>query len=197
MPRAGIEHQLIVDTAMEMIQKNGYHSLSLREVAAKIGIKPASIYNHVKGIDEIRLEVAKKVASDINHTIETAIQGLDREEAFKQAIKAYRDYALKNEELYKAMIRMPKDDPHVTFKVGLESFQAIRELIFNEYQLDRVQRVTIMRALRSEIHGYVELQQLTFFNVDSDSIDMSYDLIVQKYLDILLESERKYIEKGI
>jgi TetR/AcrR family transcriptional regulator, cholesterol catabolism regulator len=48
----------ILDAATELFYEKGYHATSMREVAAVVGIKAASVYNHFSGKEEILFEIA-------------------------------------------------------------------------------------------------------------------------------------------
>jgi AcrR family transcriptional regulator len=48
----------IRDAATELFYEKGYHGTSMREIAAHVGIKPASLYNHFAGKQDILYEIA-------------------------------------------------------------------------------------------------------------------------------------------
>jgi AcrR family transcriptional regulator len=47
----------IRDTATELFYEKGYHATSMREVAAAVGIKAASVYNHFSSKEDILFEI--------------------------------------------------------------------------------------------------------------------------------------------
>ncbi|HEX5192143.1 MAG TPA: TetR/AcrR family transcriptional regulator [Solirubrobacteraceae bacterium] len=48
----------IRDVATELFYEKGYHGTSMREIAAYVGIKPASLYNHFASKHDILYEIA-------------------------------------------------------------------------------------------------------------------------------------------
>lgn len=44
---------LIFQTAVDMFAKRGYDSVSMRDIASAVGIKPASIYNHFESKEQL------------------------------------------------------------------------------------------------------------------------------------------------
>jgi AcrR family transcriptional regulator len=48
----------IRDVATELFYKKGYHGTSMREIAGHVGIKPASLYNHFAGKQDILYDIA-------------------------------------------------------------------------------------------------------------------------------------------
>jgi len=47
----------ILDTALELIIEDGFNNLSMRRIAAKLGITATTIYNYVTGKDELNLMI--------------------------------------------------------------------------------------------------------------------------------------------
>lgn len=45
--------QKILEESLKLFSQNGYEGVSMREIAAAVGIKGASIYNHFKGKEDI------------------------------------------------------------------------------------------------------------------------------------------------
>lgn len=50
--------QRILDAATALFYEKGYHGTSMREVAAAVGIKPASLYNHYPGKEDLLFRIA-------------------------------------------------------------------------------------------------------------------------------------------
>lgn len=49
--------QLIFNAAVDLFSLKGYHNVSVREIAEKVGIKPASIYNHYASKEAILADI--------------------------------------------------------------------------------------------------------------------------------------------
>jgi len=52
----------ILNSALELFAKNGYHGTSIREIAESVGIQKSSIYNHFSGKKAIFLELFQELA---------------------------------------------------------------------------------------------------------------------------------------
>lgn len=65
---SGIAKQDIVKEALAQIDKHGLAEFSVRDVAAKLGVYPASIYWHVASKDGLLAEVANLVMADVAPT---------------------------------------------------------------------------------------------------------------------------------
>jgi TetR/AcrR family transcriptional regulator, cholesterol catabolism regulator len=57
LPTNGSTATRILDAATELFYEKGYHATSMREVAAVVGIKAASVYNHFASKEEILFEI--------------------------------------------------------------------------------------------------------------------------------------------
>ena len=47
MAKKGLTKEIIVNTALEQIEKNGLLAFSLRNLAASLGVQVSSLYNHI------------------------------------------------------------------------------------------------------------------------------------------------------
>ena len=57
MPRMGLNKQSVVDAAITLIEEKGYEHFSMRELADRLQVKTAALYNHVESMDALHLEV--------------------------------------------------------------------------------------------------------------------------------------------
>lgn len=185
MPRRGLCNEEIMKAAAKLVAEKGYDNFSLRELAARLGVQPASLYNHVKGIDEINMKLGLRAAKLLNHRLSDAVSGRLPDEAFVSAAYAYRDFALQNPELYKALMRMPASDDEKILQAAWESFSPMRELLFG-YGADKKETVDLLRGLRSAMHGFVSLIEAGFMqHHETSTVEESYDSIIRGFLKAL------------
>ena len=63
--RRALSRDLIVDTAMAIVDEEGLDGLSMRRLAERLGTGPASLYAHVTGRDELLMLLLERAAADI------------------------------------------------------------------------------------------------------------------------------------
>lgn len=75
---------LILTTAASMFKDKGFASSSMRDLAEKIGIEAASLYNHIQSKAQILEEIISGVSADCTHHLEklekdntTSLQKID------------------------------------------------------------------------------------------------------------------------
>ena len=68
--KVGSRKEEIVSVASHLFKEKGYNAISMRDIAEAMGIKAASLYNHISGKQEILstiiLEVAKEFTNGMN-----------------------------------------------------------------------------------------------------------------------------------
>ena len=62
-PWGTISRQQIVDTAMSVVKSAGYEEMSIRGLAAQMGVAPMSLYRHVRDKDDLLDEVVDRLLS--------------------------------------------------------------------------------------------------------------------------------------
>ena len=73
----------IRDTALEMIDRDGLSELSMRKLAAELGVQASSLYKHYPTKDDVLDAVASRVAAEIDTT------GFDRGDDWQVALAAW------------------------------------------------------------------------------------------------------------
>jgi len=64
-PRTPLSRDRILRTALAIVDKNGLEALSMRKLAAELGVDAMSLYNHVKNKEDIVSGMLEVVASEI------------------------------------------------------------------------------------------------------------------------------------
>lgn len=59
----------IIDTASKLFKQKGYSAVTMRDLATELGIKAASLYNHIQSKQEILKEIIISIAEDFTQGI--------------------------------------------------------------------------------------------------------------------------------
>ena len=159
MNKKGLTSEEITRVAMEMIAENGYANFSLRDLAAKLGVRPSSLYNHVDGIGAINMAVAVDASLQMNRRLEEATKDLPAEDAFLRGLAEYRAFASENPEIYKALFHLPEamqDEDKLRRRATLYAINPLRRIAL-QFGLDETDIIHFMRCVRSALHGFVTL----------------------------------------
>lgn len=154
MPRKGLNKEAVIDEAIELIRDKGNQAFSINELARRLDIKPASLYNHIQNIDDLTDEIGSRIAGMLREVEADAIYGKKRDEALLALCNAYHSFALKNAELYTVnMGRQLVGRDFEKAKNGEIVDPMMKTL--SEYNLDGDQKMHWHRILRAMLHGYV------------------------------------------
>lgn len=154
MPRKGLTRQSVIDAAVALIEEKGYHAFSLNELARRLDIKPASLYNHIENIEELTNAVRFRIAQMLRQTEFLAIEGKNRDEALFALCDAYYAFAWDHIELYKVNMGRQKERNTCS---DVE-FDAIVDPIFQvltDFQISESQKYHWHRILRASMHGFI------------------------------------------
>lgn len=184
MSKRGLNSESIMEAACELVKDNGYDSFSLRELASRLGVKPASLYNHVNGIEQIKQSIAMKSSEMLSGVLSDAIDGKERDDAFLDAMRAYRRFAVDNPEMYKALIHIPSAENESFFKAAFESYEPLRSLVLS-YGAEDTAALHYLRALRSVMHGFAELTANGFMQRGPENSSETYEVIIHSFLETL------------
>ena len=180
--KKGLTKDIIVAEAMALIEDQGLDAFSLRELAARLGVRASSLYNHVANIDEIYIGVGKTVMRKLRDTLVEAIKDQQGDEAVWALAEAYYHFGKENPKLYKAFIAMHnKEGEALAYDFGetlMPFYQALAV-----YRLSEQEVVAMHRMLRGLIHGYLMLQEAGYFSRPIIDPEASYRLAVQSYID--------------
>ncbi|MEU1018001.1 TetR/AcrR family transcriptional regulator C-terminal domain-containing protein [Streptomyces sp. NPDC005898] len=91
----------IVDAGMATFAETGYHGLSMRRVAERLGVQAGSLYYHVRGKDELLALMADRVCRHAYDAGDTALAALPPEAPWQDRIETQAA------ELRRSLLRHP------------------------------------------------------------------------------------------
>lgn len=183
MPRAGLTTELVVAEASRLSDEMGFGALSLAALAKRFGVAAPSLYKHVDGLTGLRREVSLRAVVELADRLQGAAVGRSGPDAVRAVFSAYRAYAHEHPGGYAATQRGadPTDpEAHTTFARPVSVIAAV----LRGFDIPEDQMVHTVRALRSAVHGFVDLEANGGFRMPED-IDQSYDVLVEGFVRAL------------
>lgn len=122
--------RLIVDVALELLDKRGLEQVTMRRVAHRLGVGAMTLYTYVNGQDELRRELTRRGFEMIHQTCEE--HGKAREEGggWIEGARAYLDFARQNPNLYEVMFSIPlRGDTAADEEIFRAGFQPLIDLV--------------------------------------------------------------------
>lgn len=183
MKGKGLSFDVIVDAAMKLVNEKGYNQFSVRELAASLHVKAASHYNHLDGIDQINVEIGRIATEEMNGELEAALTGKSRDEALYAIGLAYRNFVLKNHELYLAILGMPSLDKgdEAIISAGRDSAIVIRKVL-NQYRISHEEKVHFSRSFRSAMTGFATMEMSGYFTSQNIPVDDSFEFLLRGFV---------------
>lgn len=187
MARRGLNREGIILAAIDMVEEKGYRNFSMRELAATLGVQPASLYNHVSGIEEVNTAVGIYGVQRLEQALTDACQGQEFAQGMMGMAKAYRRFAEESPELYQALIEMRTSENEELRKAVHGIIRPFLGVISGRVK-DRTKAIHLQRFVRSTLHGFVSLEQEGYLTYGSPDMNESFQYMVGKMI-AMIESE--------
>ncbi len=117
-----IRKNLIITAAVELLRKEPFYEIGMRDIAAKAGISAASLYRYFPGRDDLIVEA---LLLDINSIVKLLEKQLQKETSIESIAISVVDYLVDNDSTFQMMC-------HFLIR-GKENSQALKK--FNAVQL--------------------------------------------------------------
>jgi AcrR family transcriptional regulator len=176
VPRAGLTADRVVAAAADLADEVGFENVSLSALARGFGVKDASLYSHVRNLQDLRTRVAFLAGGELIARIAVAVEGRSGRDALGAFADAYRAYALEHPGRYAAtQIRI--DQALVAASPALRRTAEITYGLLRAYGLEEPDLTDAVRLLRSTFHGYCALESTGGFGAPRD-VRRSWERVV-------------------
>lgn len=126
--------QALIDSALDIIHHQGLESLSLRKLAASIGVNQTALYSHFKNKNELLIELTRRGYVDLaNRMKKLADQNLPSDAVLLELAHSYIEFAQNDPEIFKLMFSpsfslLHQDNPEL-WTTSEQSFQIFEQII--------------------------------------------------------------------
>lgn len=188
MAHKGLNPEAVVKAAAELIEQQGRVSFSMRLLADHLGIKTASLYNHVDNMEALLAEVCRYGLCLQKEAEMQAIEGKHGEEAVRILADTYRRYAKEHRELYWLIMNTSAKDHGVLDDAAVLLTDPLKKML-QDFQIKEEESIHYRRLFRAIVHGFVSQEEQGFFSHYPASVEDSFHFAVQCYIDNLKQGE--------
>ncbi len=177
MPRAGLDHDTVVAAAATLADAEGLEAVTLSRVAAQLGVKSPSLYNHVQGRDGLVRGIALLGLAELAATLREAAVGRSGDDALLAAAQAYRQYVKDHPGRYRAggvAAPAPDDAEHQQAAAAVID---VLHAILRGWDLSTDDAIHAIRGIRAATHGFASLETSGGFGLHQD-VDESFTRLI-------------------
>ena len=173
---AGIDKGAVVRAAAKIADDKGWDALTLAEVAAKLRIRPPSLYNHIGGMTGLRRELGLMAARELGAALARATVGKSRDDAVRGLAVEYRAFVKRHPGIYAATMIAPAHNDAEMKAAGDDVINTCLAVL-SGYGFSGDDGIHAVRAMRSAVHGFCALEGAGGFGIPLDA-DQSFKWLV-------------------
>ena len=166
--------------AAQIADAQGWDALTVAAVAAKLRIRSPSLYNHVSGLKGLRRELTLLAIRELGASLGRATIGKSRADAVRGLAAAHRAFVKRHPGIYAATMIAPIRSDRELKRAGDEVINICLSVL-SGYGFDRREAIHAVRAMRSAVHGFAELEIAGGFGIPLD-VDKSFEWMVTALL---------------
>ena len=175
-----IDQAQVVQIAVQLADANGFESVTLAAVAEKLGIRIPSLYNHVSGLPGLRYQMSLWAVSDLGEVLLRAGVGKAGADALISMADAYRVWAHAHPGVYRMTFRAPSPEEVELAAAATEAIDVLYAAL-QSYNLSYDEMIHTIRAFRSVLHGFVDLETSGAFAIALD-LDESFRRLIRSFI---------------
>lgn len=168
MPKAGLSTERVVAAGADLADEAGIDGVSIAALAARLGVKPPTLYKHIDSLQDLRHRIATLSMTEFGELLRDNLQGCSGRDALEAAFTTMRAYIVKHPGRYAATIGarfLGPEDPLLIS--GTRVVNSIRAVLAG-YGIPEDRLDHTVRALRCSVHGFALLQATDGFQWGND-----------------------------
>lgn len=186
MPRIGLTREKVIEQAAMLANEKGLAYVTITTLAAHLGIKKPSLYNHITSQEDIYQGIMIYGWKNGAEAITEHIAEEDAHEALKEYTRRFYKYAIDNPGIFEAMLwyNKYKSEELIQATTKLYTFFFAQT---DKLHIDRIIANHLLRTYRAFLEGFLLLVIHDSFG-NPISVNESFELS----LDVLLKGMEQY-----
>lgn len=184
----GLNREIVVACAKEMIENDGVLQFSMRKLSERLGVKTASLYTHIESMEVLFTEIGLAALNDHKECLLNAIGDKHGDAAIDAVAESYRQFATEHVELYRLIMQMPSGNNEVLKEAAAVTAEPFMKVL-DDYNISDNRKMHWQRVLRGVMHGFISEEQSGYFSHYPVSVNESYDIAVKCVISGLHKEE--------
>ena len=154
--------------AEQLVDAEGWDQLSMAGLAAALGVKVPSLYNHLDSLDALRGELQVRTMEELGRAFAVEAMGRTGPDGLVAMAKVHRAFARQHPHRYQGAMRQPFDR-EAFFRASTFANEALLAVL-RSYDMEHAAALETELAMFSCLHGFVVLESAGFFTdiIDAD-----------------------------
>lgn len=183
-PKARISKSDIVDTAVELVRKNGEQAINARSIASELNCSTQPIFSNFASMEDLRAAV-KEAANARYQACLNADMASGRYPPYKSSGMAYIRFAKEERELFKLLFM--RDRSNETIEDDRESIRPLLEIIQSNLNINEDEAYLFHLEMWIYAHGIATMIATSFLNWDdaliSKLLSDAYEGLKHRYME--------------
>lgn len=177
MPRERLNLNAVVDAAIVIADAEGLDSLTLAKLAASLGVKPPSLYNHVECLGTLKMHLTARALNLLLDATRDAMAGVAGQAALAAFGQTQREFANAHPGLWSAF-KLPRAGWSEAAQTVADAYLASALAILRGYGLSGDEAIHATRVVRASLQGFIDLEVGGGFGL-KQSVDLSFNTLLQ------------------
>lgn len=191
MARAGLDVDAVLQAAAMIADCEGLESLTVAKLAASLGVKSPSLYNHIKGLDMVKGDLTTQGLSLLLDRSRDAMAGVAGTDALHAWGHAQRQFAKDHPGLW-AATQLPVAGWNEASQKVADASVTLALAVLRGYGYTRDAAIHAIRVVRASLRGFIDLELGGGFGLSQD-VDMSFNMLL-RMLNAALRLKNKLTE---
>ncbi|MBO8170457.1 MAG: TetR/AcrR family transcriptional regulator [Bacillaceae bacterium] len=175
--KTGDKYQAIIDAAVKVIARHGYHHAQVSKIAREANVADGTIYLYFKNKDDILISLFKEKMGSFFETTHHHLNELDRaEDKLRELIHLHFSLLSENRDLaIVTQIELRQSDPDIRYQIGVTMkryFQIIDDIVSQGIEEGVFRDDLDVRIIRRMIFGTID-EAITAWVMK----DQKYDIV--------------------
>lgn len=174
MARAGLDKETVIRKAAELANEIGNDKITMKLLADSLNVQPPSLYNHIKGIEELQKEIMLFGWKQMDRVMTDAAVCVSGYDALEAICRAFYKYATENPGVFNAMLWYNKFQSEEALDATEGMFSMIYR-VFSTLNISKENSDHLIRTYRGFLEGFALLVNNNAFG-NPISIEESFEI---------------------
>jgi len=180
MSRRTLDRATVVREAAVLADRDGFDALSLSVLAAHLGVKPPSLYNHIESLEALRRALQLSALEEFTARSGEVAMGHAGREALERMARALFTLARSRPGIWAALQRAPASGDQEVLDAARNALKPF-ESVLGPMGMLPTESVHLLRALRALVQGFASLEAMGGFGLP-ESVEESFAIALARIL---------------